>query len=163
MTALVFRGFDTEAKSRLGNVIFVLESFPKSEKSLLKALRVRSCHCCTAFAGDGVMLSATIDVYKLYVVEFSVEEAAHLLNCIYPFLVDIVSAVSADSAADDELHLGPAFLYVSSFIVEHGLGGNTAGTAYEHLSFILGIEIDESLARKEAFLHFHSPVHSGLL
>ena len=163
MGARMLGHFCAEAERRLAYLVFIFERFSEFDETGSQGLRVRGGDCRTAFSGYGVVLSASVDVYQLDIVQFSIEEAAHLLNGVYPFLVDVIAAMAAKPAADSQFYPAPALLCGCGSVIEHGFSGDASGAAYEHLPFILGIEVDKGFAGKEAFLHLHCTVHSGFL
>ena len=56
-----------------------------------------------------------------------------------------------------------AFLYVLLGVVECRRGVKSAGAPDEHLSLVLGVQVDESPAGEESRLHPEGSVHAGLL
>ena len=107
---------------------------------------------------SGIELSQTQPITFLRLIE----EAGKNLQRVGAFLVDVVARVSANEAFQRTTHEEDALRSLFALVAECGGGVAAAGTADEHLAFVLRVEVDEHIASHETGLHALGTRQSGL-
>ena len=92
----------------------------------------------------------------------SIQETRHLLNGIYPALVDVVPAVASLSAADHQSDRLVSAFQCATENSEPYVGVESSRTADEKLTFVLRVKIHKSLALEKAGFQSHCTIHTGL-
>ena len=116
-------------------------------------------------AGYGVALVAAVDAAEGCgsPVPYAVEQSREGLYCVGAALVDVVSAVPADAAAESCLDADLAGRDGNGSVVEFRCGVDTSGAADEQFALVLGVEVEQYAAGEEVTFESECSVQPGLL
>ena len=118
----------------------------------------------TGFTRDGVVQATGLDVGNadIGLAHEFVDEAHQDFVGIAALLVDVVAGVAAGQPFDVKFHRKVVGRHCHFRKGERSFRAHTTGTAHKELAFVLGVEVEQIVARHEARLQAHSARKAGL-